>query len=149
LRLAKHDVVLGRWYWIDLDDYGKIKVLWLAAAPSEEAFDEVRKAIVRHRRTNAASVWQVVRGYARSDGRRFDRVAPHDLLLSNDVRARVDRELIGFFSDVVAALYRVMRVPYRRGVLLHGPPGNGKTSLIRHVGFALARLPAMLLRPSA
>ncbi len=149
LRLAKHDVVLGRWYWIEIDNYSRIKVIWLAAAPSEKEFDELRKAVVHHRRTTAASVWQVVRGYASSDGRRFDRAAPSDLLLSDEVRARVERELIGFFNDDVAALYRAMAVPYRRGVLLHGLPGNGKTSLIRHVGFALPRVPAMLLRPAA
>jgi ATP-dependent 26S proteasome regulatory subunit len=32
---------------------------------------------------------------------------------------------------------------------MHGPPGNGKTSMIRFIGGALPSVPAMILRPEA
>ena len=46
-------------------------------------------------------------------------------------------------------MYDRLKVPMRRGILLYGPPGNGKTSLIRHIGSLLPKVGAMLLRPSA
>jgi len=59
---------------------------------------------------------------------------------------RVDSEIIGFFKPEVAAMYRQLGVPYRRGVLMYGEPGNGKTSLIRRIGAALPNVAALLLR---
>lgn len=69
------------------------------------------------------------------------------LLLSDEIRRRIEMDVIRFLAEEVAALYRSLGVPHRRGVLLHGPPGNGKTSTIRHIGAQLSHVPAMILRP--
>jgi SpoVK/Ycf46/Vps4 family AAA+-type ATPase len=42
-----------------------------------------------------------------------------------------------------------LKLPMRRGLLLYGPPGNGKTSIIRYIGTLLPKVGAMLLRPNA
>ena len=150
LRLSRAEVVIGRWYWVHREYYSYAASLWLCAAPSAEHYAKLRSALIRHRRTAGGAVWQVVRGYASGDDPRppRDASAADELLLTPALRKRLESEVINFFDDSVAQLYRAMKVPYRRGVLLHGPPGNGKTSIIRYVGAKLLSVPAMLLRPA-
>ncbi len=61
--------------------------------------------------------------------------------------SRLHCDVIQFFSPEVEQLHHSMNVPYRRGVLLHGPPGNGKTSTIRYLGATLPKIPGLILRP--
>jgi hypothetical protein len=147
LRLAEHEVVIARWHWVDTE--GSLDVLNLFAARSPAHFTRLQDDIARHRRGGCAAVWQIVRGYAVDERGRPPRTEGDDLILTDAVRRRVEGDIIRFFTDDVARLYRDLRVPYRRGVLLHGPPGNGKTSLIRHIGVQLPEIPVMILRPAA
>jgi SpoVK/Ycf46/Vps4 family AAA+-type ATPase len=123
----------------------------LIAAPSGEHYFRLHRELETRRHDGGAAVWQVIRGCPECDGERTprDRRTGEDLLLAPGIRNRIDTEVIRFFDAEVAALYRDLNVLYRRGVLLHGPPGNGKTSTIRHIGASLPRIPAMILRPDA
>ena len=145
LRLAKHEVVIARWHWVDTE--GSLDILNLFAARSPAHFARLQDEVARHRRGGCAAVWQIVRGYGHEEQGRPSRTAGDELMLTDSVRRRVDGDIIRFFTDDVARLYRDLRVPYRRGVLFHGPPGNGKTSLIRHIGCLLPEIPVMILRP--
>lgn len=148
LRLAQFEFVLARWHWME-QDAGTYRCLKLAAAPSATHFLRLHERLVQLRHRKGERVWQIVRGGAWNDGDPVPRAAVDDeLVLSASLRARVEADVLRFFDPSVAALYRSMNVPYRRGVLLHGPPGNGKTSLIRHVGAKLPDIPCMLLRPT-
>ena len=147
LRLDRHQAVLARWYWID--DDRRLARLWLCAAPSPEHYFKLRSAVDKHRHAHGAAVWQVLRNsYDRGERVARDPGAGDELLLSPALRQRLEIDIIRFFSDEVVRLYRSLGVPHRRGVLLHGPPGNGKTSIIRAAGAALPKIPAMILRPS-
>ncbi len=148
LRLSHADVVLARWHWVDVE-HGGVNINWLCAAPTAEHIVRLRAQVRRHRHLYGQSTWQIIRGA--HGGERVPRETVDDdaLLMAPRLRERFFTEISGFFGEKVAALYKSLGVPYRRGVLLHGPPGNGKTSLIRHLAAKVPTIPGMILRPHA
>jgi hypothetical protein len=58
-----------------------------------------------------------------------DRCAWDDLVLDESIVSLLKGDFECFFER--RAWFRKMRLPFRRGYLLHGPPGNGKSSAIR------------------
>jgi hypothetical protein len=151
IHLRQHEVVLARWFWVSpADDW--LQDVWLCAAPTPEHYARVRDELRQLRHTPEAAEWRIVSGT--SPGERVPRKSQSepgadDLMLADRVRERVEAEVVRFFGDEAAALYETLRVPYRRGVLMHGPPGNGKTSLIRLIGSRMPHVPGIILRPGA
>lgn len=151
LDIRRHQIVIARWYWVDCDSYNQFRKFTLSAAPTPGHAAKLRAELVRLRGTSRQSYWQIVHGDADSDEPRVRRTldGSDDLILAPALRQRMETDILPFFTQPVADLYRALGVPHRRGVLLHGPPGNGKTSLIRLIGARLPQVGAMLLRPDA
>jgi transitional endoplasmic reticulum ATPase len=62
-----------------------------------------------------------------------------EVILDSDMKASLIEDVHGFFNN--QQLYKKLSVPWKRGVILHGVPGNGKTISIKAFINALSSRP--------
>lgn len=62
-----------------------------------------------------------------------------EVILDSDMKASLIEDVCGFFDN--QQLYKKLSVPWKRGVILHGVPGNGKTISIKAIINALSSRP--------
>ncbi|KAK4674887.1 hypothetical protein QC763_124650 [Podospora pseudopauciseta] len=71
-----------------------------------------------------------------------------DVILDPSIKSSLAQDVESFFNNQY--LYKTLRVPWKRGVILHGVPGNGKTVSIKAIINSLAArnppVPAMYVK---
>ncbi|KAK4647346.1 uncharacterized protein QC761_124650 [Podospora bellae-mahoneyi] len=71
-----------------------------------------------------------------------------DVILDPSIKSSLAQDVEPFFNN--QSLYKTLRVPWKRGVILHGVPGNGKTVSIKAIINSLAArnppVPAMYVK---
>ena len=147
--LPEQQVAVARWVSYDPADYGSYW-FWLVASRDPAAYDAFRDKLRDLRRDEGRAQWQVLRGASRH-GRGFDRGEPADLadklVVDDALMEKLRREASVLTDPATQAMYRKLGVSPKRGVLLWGPPGNGKTSLIRLLAAEMPGVTAQTLRP--
>ncbi|KAI0268229.1 P-loop containing nucleoside triphosphate hydrolase protein [Gloeopeniophorella convolvens] len=64
--------------------------------------------------TKDSGLWQAIQGAS------WD-----DVILEDYFKKAIQKDVFGFFSS--KDTYKALSLPWKRGLILHGPPGNGKT----------------------
>ncbi len=85
---------------------------------------DVAKQLGRHQDKITVSVWG-------GQDIHLDPETRERVLLPSGMKADIEEQVDTFFGH--PEVYRGLELPYRRGLLFVGPPGNGKTMMLREV----------------
>jgi len=147
LVLRDRHVALIRWYWFAPLE-GRFRPLCWAASRLATDFNALTGDVIRLTRHHIRPDWQVFTGGHRGETIPRDKTPSwNNLILEPAVRTRVEEEVVGFFSEPTRTLFAELGLAYRRGVLLWGPPGNGKTGVLRVAAALNTDAAALFLQP--
>ncbi|KIK67948.1 hypothetical protein GYMLUDRAFT_36752 [Collybiopsis luxurians FD-317 M1] len=79
-------------------------------------------------------IWVFNQGFWQKDGALWDSIQKadwKDVILKPEFKEALRKDVFGFFDS--EQLYKDLGIPWKRGLIMHGPPGNGKTISLKAV----------------
>lgn len=128
--------------------FNNTRICWLAS-PTAEAAEAFMKAVVMWNHEAHSEVLVFEDDMWHKDARLFKSIknaTMENLILASGLKEEILRDLQSFFA--ARDTYERYRVPWRRGLLLLGPPGNGKTHTVKGLVNALG-LPCLYVKSIA
>ncbi|KAK5140727.1 hypothetical protein LTR04_002870 [Oleoguttula sp. CCFEE 6159] len=99
-------------------------------------------------------VWVFDKGFWQKSADLWDSVQSaswDDVILEEKMKSAIINDVEGFFNS--RATYRKLKVPWKRGIIYYGPPGNGKTISIKAMMHSLYKrkepIPTLYVRTLA
>ncbi|RYG44100.1 ATP-binding protein, partial [bacterium] len=126
--------------------YGNYDTVWLVIARSAAVTEAFFEAVCRFSTASEGEVLVFDGDSFRRDPSLMKDLARStwdDVALPAPIRDRLREDTEGFFAAKEA--YSELGVPWKRGLLLTGPPGNGKTQALKAIVSAVAK-PVFLVK---
>ncbi|KAF8165526.1 P-loop containing nucleoside triphosphate hydrolase protein [Crassisporium funariophilum] len=79
-------------------------------------------------------IWVFNQGFWRKDQGLWKEVQKadwKDVILKDAFKKALQKDVYGFFAS--EAIYKELAIPWKRGIIMHGPPGNGKTISLKTI----------------
>ncbi|KAJ6598886.1 P-loop containing nucleoside triphosphate hydrolase protein [Mycena vulgaris] len=79
-----------------------------------------------------SEIWVYNQGYWQKDHPLWEDIQKadwKDVILKDEFKKDLQKDVYGFFKS--EPIYKELAIPWKRGIIMHGPPGNGKTISIK------------------
>ncbi|TRM68103.1 P-loop containing nucleoside triphosphate hydrolase protein [Schizophyllum amplum] len=79
-------------------------------------------------------IWVFDSGFWSKNARLYSEVQKanwKDVILKDEFKKMIKKDVYGFFDS--EAIYKELAIPWKRGIVMYGPPGNGKTISLKAI----------------
>jgi DNA replication protein DnaC len=77
------------------------------------------------------------------------KVSKENLIFDKDSAiSEVMTDISSFFKDETKRLYERMQIPHKRGIIIYGDPGNGKSAMIREIIRIVPKITKIVINPN-